>query len=472
VNESPSRTLARFVVQTQYDDLPVTAREKAKRCLLDALGVSLAATGLADECRAFQEYAVEQGGRPDCTLLGSSQRAPAALAALANGALAHALDFEDSHDRALLHPNAPTVPVVLALSEAFGPVSGRDAITALVLGCEVACRIALALNVSLDRYGWYPPPIIAAFGATAAAGKLLGLDETQLIDAFSLTLCQATCSAELKSSPHSHIRAVRDAFPAQIAVTAALLARKGVRGFERPFEGRAGFFSLYARGEYSSEALVARLGERCEIEGVSFKPWPSCRGTHVFIEAARTLAREHAIDAETIASIELEGSRLNRMLAEPVEQKRRPATAIDAKFSLPFTVALAMHHGEVALDHFLPDALRDRRTLALASRVSYAASESQPDQGIEALRGRVTIRTGAGAAHSLEIAQPLGSELRPLTDDALIAKFIDCCSRASSSLARQRAASLARQVLMLEDCDALGPWVRELSAGNRVSGSP
>jgi 2-methylcitrate dehydratase PrpD len=464
VIDSASKILARFVVRTHYDDLPASAREKAKRCLLDAIGVSLAATGLADECRAFREYAIEQGGRPDCTLLGSGERVPAALAAFANGALAHALDFEDSHDRALLHPNAPTVPVVLAISEAFGPISGREAITAIVIGCEVACRVALALNVSLDRYGWYPPPIIAAFGATAAAGKLLGLNETQLVDAFSLTLCQATCSAELKRSPQSHIRAVRDAFPAQIAVTSVLLARRGVRGFDQPFEGRAGFFALYARGEYSPDVLAAALGERFEIDSISFKPWPSCRGTHVFIEAASTLARERSVDMGSIASIELEGSRLNRMLAEPVEQKRQPATAIDAKFSLPFTVAVALQRGEVRLDDFLAAALRDPGTLALTSRVSYAVAQSQPDQGIEALRGKVTIRTRAGTAHTLELEQPLGSERRPLTDDALIAKFIDCCSRASSNCGRDRAASLARQILALEDCEAMAPWVRSLGA--------
>src|SRR5690606_13607125 len=201
-----------------------------------------------------------------------------------------------------------------------------------------------------DRYGWYPPPIIAAFGATAAVGKLLKLDPSQLVDAFSLTLCQATCSAELKTSPHSDVRAIRDAFPAQVAVSSALLARKGVRGFDRPFEGTAGFFELYARGAYSPQALTEALGERFEIDRISFKPWPSCRGTHAFIEAAQRLARTYRIDPRSIRAVELVGSRLNRMLAEPLAQKQRPATAIDAKFSLPFTVAVALRRGTVTLD--------------------------------------------------------------------------------------------------------------------------
>lgn len=457
-----SSTLAAFVAGTTYDDLPIRTREMAKRCVLDALGVSLAATGHADVCRPFRELAIEQGGRPECTLLGSDVRVPATAAAFANGALAHALDFEDSHDGALLHPNAPTIPAVLAVSEAYGPVSGRDVITAVALGCDVACRMGLALDVALDRYGWYPPPMIAAFGATAAVGKLLGLDAAQLVDAFSLSLCQATCSAELKTSPHSDVRAIRDAFPAQLAVTSALLARKGVRGFDRPIEGTAGFFALYARGAYSPNALTGALGERFEIDRVSFKPWPSCRGTHAFIEAAQALARTHKIDAQAIESIELVGSRINRMLAEPLAQKQRPATAIDAKFSLPFTVSVALRRGNVTLDDFTPEALQEEGTLALAARVRYAVSETLPDKGIETLHASMTIRMQDGRTLATEITEPLGSERRPVDDELLVGKFRDCARRASHRPSAESIDAWARQILSLEEVDDMRPLVRSL----------
>lgn len=459
-----SATLASFVAKTTYEDLPVRTRETAKRCLLDAIGVSLAATTHADVCRAFRDYAIEQGGRPECTLLGSDVRVPAVAAAFANGALAHALDFEDSHDGALLHPNAPTIPAVLAVSEAYGPIDGREVIAAIALGCDVACRIGLALEVALDRYGWYPPPIIAAFGATAAVGKLLKLDPSQLVDAFSLTLCQATCSAELKTSPDSDVRAIRDAFPAQVAVSSALLARKGVRGFDRPLEGTAGFFALYARGAYSPQALTEALGQRFEIDRISFKPWPSCRGTHAFIEAAQRLARTHRIDPRSIRAVELVGSRLNRMLAEPLAQKQRPATAIDAKFSLPFTVAVALRRGTVTLDDFAPAALHDEATLELASRVSYTAAETLPDKGIGALHAIMTIRTVDGASHSIDVAQPLGSETRPVDDAMLIAKFSDCCQRAFNRPAADVIDAWARQILSLEECGDVRALVRDFGA--------
>ena len=449
---SISQALGSFVANTRYEDLPEHTRQMAKRCLLDGLGVSLAATGL-DVCRPFVEFAVEQGGRPESTAFATGARVPAPLAAFANGALAHALDFEDAHDRALLHPNAPTIPASLAVCEAFGPMDGKELISALVLGCDVSCRIGLALRVPLDDYGWYPPPIIAAFGATAAVGRLLKLSESQLIDAFSLTLCQATCSAELKFSPHSDIRAVRDAFPAQIGVTSALLARKGVKGFDLPFEGRAGFFALYARGAYESKALTRELGERFEIDDIAFKPWPSCRGTHVYIEASAQLVREHRIDPKDVANVRLLGSRLNLMLAEPLAQKRRPAKAIDAKFSLPFTVATAMLRGTVTLDDFTDAALNDPAVLDLASRVHFEADPTRAaTAGPDVLRGSVELELKGGERLKLEIEEPSGSPKRPASDEALVAKFRDCCRRARSQPSAARIESLAERIMTLETC--------------------
>ncbi len=183
----------------------------------------------------------------------------------------------------------------------------------------MACRIGLALRVPLDEYGWYPPPIIAAFGTTAAVGRLLKLSESQLIDAFSLTLCQATCSAELKFSPHSdHSRGSRRVPGADRCDFG--IARAQGRARLQSSVRRAGRLlrAVCARRLRSLKSLTRSLGERFEIDDIAFKPWPSCRGTHVYIEAAAQLVREHRIDPDDIANVRLVGSRLNLMLAEPV----------------------------------------------------------------------------------------------------------------------------------------------------------
>jgi 2-methylcitrate dehydratase PrpD len=238
VNES--LTLAKNIVDTDYDDVPREVAAVTKKSLLDAIGVILAAGKLGEGCKQFVTLAIEQGGKKESTILGFDAKVPACMAAFANGSMSHALDFEDTHDMALVHPNAAAIPAALAISESLGNVSGKELITALTLGSDLVARLGLAVKENAVEYGWYMPPILEAFGATTAAGKLLKLDVEQIRNGFSLTLCQATCSAELIYSSNSMIRAIRDAFSAKAGLLSALLAQKGITGFQQPFEGRQG----------------------------------------------------------------------------------------------------------------------------------------------------------------------------------------------------------------------------------------
>jgi 2-methylcitrate dehydratase PrpD len=448
-----SAALAHFVAHTRYEQLPRTAVESTKRCLLDALGVSMAATTLGEGVQAFADLARAQGGSPTSTVLGGGFKTSSIQAAMVNGALAHALDFEDAHDHALVHPNAANVPAALAIAESLGTVNGKQLITALAIGCDVVCRMGLALRVPLDDFGWYPPPILGAFGATATAAHLLGLNERQVLDAFSLTLCQATCSAEIKYNPQSVIRAVRDSFAAKTGVLSAELAQRGVSGFNEPLEGKAGFFALFARGQYEPDELLRELGARFEIDNISFKPWPTCRGTHVFIEMALQLVREHGLKVIDIDTIVATGSRINRMLAEPIESKRAPSTAIDAKFSIPFAVATALTKGNVALADFSPIALTDSATLQLARRVSYAIDLTDDGSAGAMTRGTLTIRTRDGREFAQQLKSPLGNPERPLDDTALMNKFIACASLYRTPLTESKARQLADTILQLDSLD-------------------
>lgn len=451
-----SAQIAAFITRTHYDDLPPEVVGKTKQCILDALGVSLAASRLGEGCRAFIDLAIEQGGREQSTILGDSRKVPTEAAALVNGALAHALDYEDSHDIALIHPNAPTVPAALALAEALGTVSGKELITAVAVGCDIAVRLSLALKVSIADYGWYPPPILAAFGATAAAAKILRLDEQQARDALSLVLCQATCSNEIIYSPHSVIRAVRDAFAARAGVTSALLAQRGIRGFDEPLEGRAGFFATFARGQYDPHRLTRDLGHVFEIANISFKPWPSCRGTHAAIEAA--LKCRETVASDDIESVTVHGGPMLRMLAEPRASKIRPATAIDAKFSLPFTVATALVEGRVGLQSFQSDSLQDERVLQLAARVNVTA-DIPPGTAIGA---RLRVRTRDGFEREMEVLTPLGSPTHPMSSQALIDKFIECAGLAAHALDPGAARHFADKVLAIEELTDIGTQLMPL----------
>ena len=444
-----SAILAEYVANTVYEDLPARAAEMAKMSLLDALGVTLAAGGLCAECSAFVEIAMESGGKKESTILGFRDQVPAHMAAFANGAMAHALDFEDAHDLALVHPNAATVPAALAIAESIGNVNGKDFIASLAVGCDIVCRLGLAFNENPGEYGWYIPPILGSFGAAAAAGKLLNLDEKRVLDAFSLTLCQSTCSAELRYSPRSDMRSVRDAFAAKAGVLAAKLAQKGVKGFDHPFEGKAGLFSLYSKGNYDGLRLIEGLGTIFEGANISFKPWPACRGTHTYIEAALHILKEYAPDPDDIVDVRVIVSSFNQMLCEPENVKKAPQAVIDAKFSIPFTVATALYYKDVGLEHFTPERLKDKNVLKLAQKIRY---DLDPGLGLrDATRGFLEIRTKDNKTYAKRINQAYGHPDNPVSQKGVIAKFMACADKAKTKITEKKLKEISKSILALEE---------------------
>lgn len=448
---SVSDAIAAHVAGMTWEALPDGARGAAAHILLDATGVMLGASGMAAEARAFVAVAAQSPGA--CAILGTGRTAAAPAAALANGALAHALDFEDAFDLAPGHPNASLVPALIALAQANGPVDGRRFLTALAVGGDLSCRMGLALGRRMEEGGWYPPPILAAFGAAAGAAHLLGLDAVQTKDALSLILCQATMPGEIMHSARTTIRAVREGFPAQAAVLSALLAREGVAGFEEPLEGKAGFYALYAGGKFAPEVLTADLGTRWWIEELTFKPWPSCRGTHPFIELALGL-RAHCKDvAMAVQRIEVGIDPIQRMLTEPALRKAAPTTSIDAKFSIPFTVALALARGRVGLDDFDAAARADPAVLALAAKVEARVGDSlgQPGSG-----GALRITLADGQVLEASTPHALGCPARPLDEAALVDKFAMCAGRAERALDDAGARELATRILHLASCEDVG----------------
>jgi len=446
-----SRAVAEHVAGATFDSLPDEAVRGAKRSLLDALGVTLAASTLGEGVRPFVDLVVADGGAATSTVIGFGVQVPAAAAAYANGAMAHALDFEDAHDGALVHPSAPTVPAVLALAETV-PTTGEEVLTALAVGTDLVCRLGLALRSDPAERGWYPPVLLQAFGAAAGASRVLGLDATATLDALSLTLAQVTGTSEMTRGARSVVRGVRDAFGAQAGVRAAQLAAAGVAGFDRPFEGAAGLFALYAEGLYEPDEILAELGQRYEGARLTYKPWPSCRGTHAAIEAALRM-RADGLVADDIDDVVVVGAPLNRMLCEPVEQRRNPSTAIDAKFSLPYTVGRAIVHGDVGLDAFAPEALRDPLVLAVAQHVRY---QIDPDDSPgAATRCRLEVRTGAGTRSVVVDPAPGGPD-RPMSDSDLRAKFVDNASHSATSLSDDQVARIVDVTASLESCVDVG----------------
>ncbi len=448
-----SQVLARHIARTNYGDIPGHVIDVTKKSFLDGLATILAGGGLGEGCKEFVSLAVSWGGKPQSTIIGFGARVPAHMAAFANGSMAHAIDFEDTHDLAGVHPNAATIPAALAAAEAIGNISGKQFLTALALGSDIVCRLGLTLKALKKdplEYGWYIPPILGAFGATTAVAKLLDLNEEQIINAFSFTLCQATCSAELVHSPRSVVRAIRDAFSAKAGVLAAQLAERGIAGFEQPIEGKAGLFQLYARDNSDLSPLTTELGTVFEGANVSFKPWPSCRGTHPFIEAALAIAEQHDLKPDDIREVKLTVSSapIARALCEPLERKQNPATAIDAKFSVPFAVAVALVYRAVSLDSFTTPGLKDPRVLDVTRKVSCVV-----DSKLEANQGFVEIEAKGKIFGSPVPTFPYGHPTKPMSKEALVAKFMDCAMHSAKHFRKDSLNELAELVLHLEDIE-------------------
>jgi 2-methylcitrate dehydratase PrpD len=304
------------------------------------------------------------------------------------------------------------------------------------------------LKVNPDEAGWYPPPILGAFGAAATAARLLGLDERQTAAALALTLNQATATAQFKTDPGSTLRAVRDAFPAHAGLLSALLAQRGVTGFDGVFEGKAGLFALFAKGLYEEAELTADLGQRFHGEHLSFKPWPSCRGTHAFVEAALALRKAHDLKPAMIAEIVMIGGGVQRMLAEPTVQKQAPCTAIDAKFSLPFTTGLALAHGAVTLDSYTADHLADPEVLALAARSRFVLDAGATLR--DAASGTLTLALRSGQTITQRVSHPLGAPENPIDESQIAAKFGDCAAKALRPPSGADIALLMETVLNLD----------------------
>ncbi len=410
------------------------ALDAARASLIDCVSVMLAATGLEPAVEPLVRHAYAVGGTGESrSFSGNGSLLPAASAAFVNGALAHALDFEDTFDAAGGHPNAIAIPVLLALGERHAK-TGAEVLEAIAVGAEFTCRLSLGLRTDPALRGWYHPPIIGALGATLGAARLLKLTAEKTADALTLAMTGFSLSAELKRSPASTLRAVRDGLAAQAVVDAVLLAQAGVRGFMLPLEGEAGIFR-HLTGEAPDEAAIFEgIGEIWLNTGLTLKQWPTCRGTHAAMEIARRM-REEGVHAREVKKIEVTVSSPDEMLMRPLAQKRAPATVIDAKFSIPFTAGVMLERGDVLLSSFV-----DLTPPAVASRFKDAGSFGG-DPKLEGLtRFDVTMRDGNTRRYDQK--RPPAQVTGDISPAAQREKFDACVAHTKPGLGPDRAGRL------------------------------
>ena len=459
----PTAQLAQHVASLEYRQLPHELVELIKQCVLDTLGVSIAASTLAPEARIVAEYVRDLGGKPVATVLGFGDRAPAPWAVFVNGSLGHMVDYDDVGAGG--HVSIVTVPVALALAEELGRVSGRDLITALAVGTDVHTRLNQGIKIPdwTMSEGWFPTQLFGFVSGAATAAKLRRLEPEQIEHAFGIAFDQMSGSRQMAVGVATHLRSMQAGFSGQGALLAADLARRGIVGSKEVLEGRYGVFKTYIRTEPDWDGIVGDLGTRFPLLGLhGFKVWPACGYTRPTNAAIMKLRKDFGFESQEVESLTIVGGTGGtRLLCEPLDAKRRPKLSIDGKYSIPFTSAVMMVKGNVTLRDYTEDGLRDTRVLAMADRVSYRDEEcaALPIGGHSALsRPTVEIRLKDGRVYLHRPDGVPGDPRHPVSAELLEAKFRDCVSFSALPVPEEnvsRAIELVRHLEELEDVSEL-----------------
>jgi 2-methylcitrate dehydratase PrpD len=456
---SVARRFARFVSGLRLDDVSPAVTARATLLALDTLGSGLASSG-QDFGRAVTQAAERLGGPPESTLIGSKQRVGAAAAVLANGTLAHGLDFDDTREDAIVHTGCVAVTTALAVGEAV-EATGREVLEAMIASVEVMCRIGLAVPGRFHARHYHPTALTGSFAAAAAAGRLYRLTDDQQVSAFGICGSQAAGIIEYLADG-SWTKRLHPGWAAHAGVTAALLARAGFTGPETVFEGEHGFYAAFAGGHEPArlEALVASLGSTWELSALTFKPYPCGSIAHPYMDCALRLRERHALRPEQIAEVRCRTAAgpIPR-LWEPLAAKHRPPNGYAAKFSLPYLLACILVNGRAALVDFTDEAARDETRRSVAARVFY-----EVDPTIEYPRhfiGHVALRLTDGRLLEERQDHPRGGPDCPMTREELVAKFRDNAALAIPEAEAARAIAL---VDALAAQPRVGPLMDALSA--------
>lgn len=354
-----AEALAEFCT-TSISQVDSVVVDRVKGHLLDTLAVGLAGSTAASSRAALRAIAV--CGEGGASVFGSDHRLPLGDAALVNGTMAHALELDDDHRTAVLHPGAAVVPAALAAAEAV-QASGTAVLRGVLAGYEVSCRLGEAFRGDLFRYGFHPTAVCGVFGAAAAAGVVVGLCKRPLVHAFGIAGTQASGLTAWRTNG-SWIKRLHPGRAAQSGLIAARLAANGFTGPRDILEGEGGFFAAFGRGSaIDPDAITRGLGSHYRALGTAVKPYPCCRFAHGAIDLARE-ARERGVEANNVSVITV---RLYR--TGVLTYHTPPLNPVDAQFNLPYLAAVALTQGRVGISDFTSCAIRRVKILKLAQKV-------------------------------------------------------------------------------------------------------
>jgi 2-methylcitrate dehydratase PrpD len=404
-----TRTLARYVLSVRYDELPNPVRKEARRTLLNWIGCAVGGSRHETVDVAIAALA-PFSGPAQATVLGRRERLDILHAALMNGISSHVYDFDDTHLKTVIHPAGPVASALVALAE-HRPMPGREFLASMVAGIEAECRIGNAVYPAHYDRGWHITGTTGVFGAAAACGRSLGLNERQMVWAFGLAATQPVGLREMFGSMTKSFHPGR---AAQNGLTAALLASRGFTSTDAALEGKSGWANVLSTSRNYAE-ITGHLGTTYEISLNTYKPFACGIVIHPAIDACIQLRNEHRLAADAIDRIDL---RVHPLVLELTGTKT-PTTGLESKFSVYFAAALAIVAGAAGVRDFSDANAKNPTIVALRDRVTATI-----DTGIKEEQVRATIVLKDGRRLEKFIEHVVGSIERPMSDADLEAKLL------------------------------------------------
>ena len=453
--KTPTQQLATFCASLRWPTIPSDASERTKELVLDHVGVAIRGSA-TESARAVRRYVARTSPSGRSSQLGVDARAAASWAALANGVAAHSIEMDDVTTESSLHPGVTVIPAAIALAEERG-VSASAFLEAVVAGYEVTMRVGNALG-GANAYGrgFHPTGVAGAFGAAAAASRVLGLDADGITRAMGIAGTMASGSLEYLADG-SWTKRLNAGWAAHAGVVAAELAAEGFTGPASAIEGTHGALRSFT-DDSNPVRLLADLGSPLQVMRVSIKPYGCCRYNHGLIDAVLQLRREHGLTPDAVASMTLHVlSAGAALVADPIERKRDPRNVVDAQFSAPYAAAVALVRGAAGLREFDTASIADPAVRSLMTRIDCVCAPELDALYPQIWPATVTVRLRDGRTLEARITHALGEPENPLPRPALIERFVELTSNAlDEPAARTRAASL----LSLDDAPDLGSAFR------------
>jgi 2-methylcitrate dehydratase PrpD len=449
-----TQELARYCSGLKFHQLPEEVIDRVKYFFLDFIGVACRGSR-EDSSQSMYRFIKEMGrGAKNGVIIGTKEKAPYLYAALANGTSSHAIEMDDVHNEASLHPGVVVFPSALATSEMVG-AKGKSFIEAVVLGYEAMIRLGKALGPENSyKRGFHPTATCGTFGSSVAASKIMGLKEERMVSAMGIAGSQAAGSMEYLAQG-AWTKRFHAGWAAHSGMIAAKLAQKGFQGPTSIIEGRDGFLHAYSNGADPGKVLEG-IGSGFEILRTSVKPHACCRYMQPPIDAILKIVRENDLQPDQVEKVKLGLLRAGaRLIADPIDNKYRPQTIVDAQFSMPFGAAVALLYRKAGLEEFQLSKIRSEEVKQMMRSVECIIDPDLDRTFPKQWCATAEILTKDGKRYFTKIEYPKGDPENPVSWEEMIEKFYDLSSR---FLTKERRLKIVDQVRRLDGIQNIQKW--------------